>query len=118
MTLIVFYHYFFILFCTNKLINEILYGTCVAFIPEWLNPELYDRDTTGVNRYLRICEKLEIQPITYFVKHMLDKELFMKYHGIGPLGVKAMSDPLEVSKTYQFILSHSHTSRIYVTDTR
>jgi len=81
------------------LVNEILYGTFVAFIPEWLNPELYDRDTTGVNRYLRICEKLEIQPITYFVKHMLDKELFMKYHGIGPLGVKAMSDPLEVSKT-------------------
>lgn len=65
-------------------------------ISEWLNPDLYDRDTTGVNRYLRMCERLEIQPITYFLKHMQDKELVMKYHGLGPLGVKAMSDPLEV----------------------
>ena len=27
---------------------------------------------------------------------MQDTELVMKYHGLGPLGVKAMSDPLEV----------------------
>ena len=63
---------------------------------EWLHPELFDHDTTGVNRYIRMCENLNIQPITYFVKHMQDTELVMKYHGLGPLGVKAMSDPLEV----------------------
>lgn len=27
---------------------------------------------------------------------MQDTELIMKYHGLGPAGVKAMSDPLEV----------------------
>ncbi|XP_052273709.1 leucine-rich repeat-containing protein 74B-like [Dreissena polymorpha] len=68
---------------------------------KWLNPELYDHDTTGVNRYLRMCQKLEIQPITYFLKHMQDKELVMKYHGLGPLGMKAMADPLEVNTSIE-----------------
>ena len=74
------------------------YQTNVSFfyLLEWLHPELFDHDTTGVNRYIRMCENLNIQPITYFVKHMQDTELVMKYHGLGPLGVKAMSDPLEV----------------------
>ncbi|XP_045175359.2 leucine-rich repeat-containing protein 74B-like isoform X2 [Mercenaria mercenaria] len=67
----------------------------------WLHPDLYDRDTTGINRYLRMCQKLEIQPITYFLKHMQDTELIMKYHGLGPLGVKAMSDPLEINTTIE-----------------
>jgi len=71
-----------------------------VFVLEWLHPDLYDHDTTGVNRYLRMCQKLEIQPITYFLKHMQDRELVMKYHGLGPLGVKAMSEPLEVDKTH------------------
>lgn len=67
----------------------------------WLHPDLYDRDTTGINRYLRMCQKLDIQPITYFLKHMQDTELVMKYHGLGPLGVKAMSDPLEINTTIE-----------------
>ncbi|KAL4238099.1 Leucine rich repeat containing 74B [Mactra antiquata] len=68
---------------------------------KWLHPDLYDRDTTGVNRYLRMCQKLDIQPITYFLKHMQDSELIMKYHGLGPLGMKAMSDPLEINTTIE-----------------
>ena len=66
-------------------------------ILDWLHPELFDRDTTGINRYIRICESLNIQPVTYFCKHLQDTELIMKYHGLGPLGMKAMSDPLEVN---------------------
>ncbi|XP_052766427.1 leucine-rich repeat-containing protein 74B-like [Mya arenaria] len=78
------------------------YDTDLELEPDkWLNPELYDHDTTGVNRYLRMCTKLEIQPITYFLKHMQDRELIMKYHGLGPLGVKAMSDPLETNTTIE-----------------
>ena len=36
---------------------------------------------------------------------MQDTELIMKYHGLGPAGVKAMSDPLEVySWIFHFLL--------------
>ena len=41
---------------------------------------------------------------------MQDTELVMKYHGLGPQGVKAMSDPLEVR-----INLNGYRARIYYT---
>ena len=71
------------------------FGDCVA---EWLYPERYDRDTTGLNRYMRACSQFEVKPVRYFIQHMQDEQLCLKHHGLGPTAMKALSIPLEVSE--------------------
>ncbi|XP_046372075.2 leucine-rich repeat-containing protein 74B-like [Haliotis rufescens] len=41
--------------------------------------------------YVKICERLGIVPISYFVRHINDRDIAMKYHGLGPEEAKAMA---------------------------
>lgn len=59
-------------------------------------PERYDPDPTGVGLYERHCEEIGVQPITYFIKHMQDTILKMKFHGLGPQGMRAIAGNIEV----------------------
>ncbi|XP_033736019.1 leucine-rich repeat-containing protein 74A-like [Pecten maximus] len=59
--------------------------------------EKQDEDTTPKGRYLRICEDMGIQPASYFIKHMSETELVMKFHGLGPVGMKAMAESLMIN---------------------
>ena len=43
-----------------------------------------------------------VQPATYFLKHMSDTELVMKFHGLGPHGMKAMAQSIEVRYNYSY----------------
>ncbi|OWF38688.1 hypothetical protein KP79_PYT10815 [Mizuhopecten yessoensis] len=56
-----------------------------------------EEDTTPKGRYLQICEDMGIQPATYFIKHMSETELVMKFHGLGPIGMKAMAESLMIN---------------------
>ncbi|KAK3585202.1 hypothetical protein CHS0354_027490 [Potamilus streckersoni] len=75
----------------------------VADAEKWIHPEKFDKDTTGIAAYERACEIYGVQPVTYFIKHLQDQELVMKYHGIGANGVRAMSEPLEMNTSIERI---------------
>ncbi|XP_061174071.1 leucine-rich repeat-containing protein 74A-like [Saccostrea echinata] len=66
-------------------------------------PEKYDHDTTGKSVYLKKCEEIGVQPITYFINHMQDTQLVMKHHSLGPQGMKAIAKPLEVNTVIEKI---------------
>ncbi|XP_069118143.1 leucine-rich repeat-containing protein 74B-like isoform X2 [Argopecten irradians] len=48
-------------------------------------------DTSGRSNYRKICSQFGVVPISYFVRHILDQELVMRYHGLGPVAAKAMA---------------------------
>ncbi|XP_041350857.1 leucine-rich repeat-containing protein 74B-like [Gigantopelta aegis] len=74
------------------------YETDLEFDEElWLNPDRCYHDTTGKTGYLKACSDLGINPISYFLKHIQDTELTMKFHGLGLEGTKALSVPLETN---------------------
>jgi len=74
-------------------------------------PEKQELDNSTKARYLRKCDEMGIQPATFYIKHMSDSELVMKFHGLGPHGMKAMADSLEVIYIFYYILSHQcHTN--------
>ena len=55
-----------------------------------------DHDPTGRRTYADVCEKLGIIPVSYFVRHITDPEVVMRYHGLGPDGTKAIAKVLKV----------------------
>lgn len=69
----------------------------------WINPEKYDIDTTGRSRYLQACEEIGVQPATYFLKHMSDTHLVMKFHGLGPDGMRALAESLKLNTVLEKI---------------
>ena len=46
--------------------------------------------------YLESCRKNKIIPANYFLRHMLDPDLAMRHHGLGPDGIKPLSVALVV----------------------
>ena len=68
----------------------------IFFFLEWLNPEKYDHDTTGLTKYLQACQDHDVTPVRFFIKHMLSDEMNLGHHGIGPAEMKALAVPLEV----------------------
>ena len=54
-------------------------------------------DATGIKDYIDECNRVGVIPVSYFQRHCHDKAFVMRHHGLGPLGAKAISKPLEVS---------------------
>jgi len=67
---------------------------------EWINEEKreIEKDKTGDKKYVHICNTTGVIPASYFLEHIQDKEFAMKYHGLGPLGAKAIAWPLQSNK--------------------
>ena len=76
----------------------------VLVMSEWLlegRLQLQD-DVTGHKTYMAACESAGVTASSYFIKHIEDKEVVMRFHGLGPIGAKALCKPLKVSMcTYQ-----------------
>lgn len=70
---------------------------------KWLHPERFDRDLTGKTKYIKVCEEMGISPTTYFIKHIQDRELKMKFHGLGPTRMRALSVPLETNTNIEIL---------------
>ena len=72
---------------------------------DWINEDkiLIEEDKTGERKYIDICNQTGVIPVSYFVRHIQDKEFQMRYHGLGPLGAKAIALPLKVSKSINSI---------------
>ncbi|XP_063426854.1 leucine-rich repeat-containing protein 74B-like [Mytilus trossulus] len=53
--------------------------------------EIFYHDTTGKSNYLKICQQYGLVPISYFVRHITDNEITMRYHGLSPTAAKAIA---------------------------
>lgn len=58
--------------------------------------ETFVHDTSGRSHYTKICNQLGLVPINYFMRHIQDTELAMRYHGLGPSAARAIALVLKV----------------------
>lgn len=63
-----------------------------------IDEQAFYHDTTGKSNYLKICQQYGIVPISYFVRHIVDNEITMRYHGLSPTAAKAIALVLRVCK--------------------
>ena len=54
-------------------------------------------DHSGKTAYVEACKRLGVIPASYFLRHMHDKRLDMKHHGLAAPGMKAIAMVLMVS---------------------
>ena len=64
-------------------------------------------DHSGKTSYIEECKKLGVVPASYFLRHMHDRHLSMRHHGLGAVGMKAIADSLTVS-TCTLTLRHNY----------
>ncbi|KAK6176184.1 hypothetical protein SNE40_014514 [Patella caerulea] len=62
-----------------------------------MEKEADEFDVTGRQLYITACKHLAIVPVSYFLQHMQEPTLVMKYHGLGPLGIKAVALALQIN---------------------
>ncbi|XP_076442752.1 uncharacterized protein LOC143281427 [Babylonia areolata] len=72
-------------------------------IDEWLSEGRVkvQNDMTGRKRYQAACETIGVTPASYFVQRMEDREVVMKFRGLGPVGTKALCVPLKTNNTVE-----------------
>ena len=65
---------------------------------EWLQDDRnqINNDFTGERTYLAACEYKGVTPVTYFIRHIEDTEVVLRFRGLGPMGAQALSVPLKV----------------------
>ena len=59
-----------------------------------------NHDPSGRAQYDKICERMGLVPVSYFTRHILDNEIVMRWHGLGPAAAKAIALVLRVRKLY------------------
>jgi len=60
---------------------------------------------------MKVCDDMGIHPVSYIVNNLEQKELKLRFHGLGPLSIKAISIPLEV--IYDNILERTNSKAIW-----
>jgi len=56
-------------------------------------------DLTGVELYLKLCEKLSIVPLSCVKSNINKTHFHMPHRGIGARGVQALTPPISVSNS-------------------
>ncbi|XP_060561008.1 leucine-rich repeat-containing protein 74B-like isoform X4 [Ruditapes philippinarum] len=51
-------------------------------------------DHTGKTSYIDTCKKLGVVPASYYLRHMQDRHLNMRHHGLGAAGMRALAESL------------------------
>ncbi|XP_069117920.1 leucine-rich repeat-containing protein 74B-like [Argopecten irradians] len=72
---------------------------------EWIHEEeiQLENDRTGERKYIHMCNETGVIPVSYFLKHIEDKEFRMRFHGLGPLGAKAIAYPMKTNKKIEVL---------------
>ncbi|XP_060085740.1 leucine-rich repeat-containing protein 74B-like [Ylistrum balloti] len=72
---------------------------------EWIHEEeiQLEKDQTGERKYIHMCNETGVIPVSYFLKHIEDKEFRMRFHGLGPLGAKAIAYPMKTNKKIEVL---------------
>jgi hypothetical protein len=53
-------------------------------------------DTSGRNEYKKMCSNLSVVPCSYFMAHVEDQTLVLKFHQFSSDEIRALSKPLWV----------------------
>ena len=53
-------------------------------------------DPTGRRLYLAACANIGVTPVSYFYRHIEDKDMILRHHGLGSKGAKAIAIALVV----------------------
>nr|XP_006822346.1 PREDICTED: uncharacterized protein C14orf166B homolog isoform X1 [Saccoglossus kowalevskii] len=56
-------------------------------------------DASGRTTYKEACKMNGVVPVSYFLRHIVDSELTMKHHGLGPAGARAIAITLVANTT-------------------
>ncbi|XP_053392658.1 leucine-rich repeat-containing protein 74B-like [Mercenaria mercenaria] len=64
---------------------------------EWIAEDTNElkEDASEEKKYIHMCNQTGEIPISYFLRHLKDTKFRMRYHGLGPMGAKAISMPLK-----------------------
>ena len=71
----------------------------ITIFPEYFE-EAEKYEHTGTAEYIRECNEIGVIPVTYFLRHIQDSAFVMRFHGLGPLGARAIAKPLQVIRRY------------------
>ncbi|KAL3874329.1 hypothetical protein ACJMK2_037359 [Sinanodonta woodiana] len=52
---------------------------------------LPEHDPSGRSDYEKYCQSLGVVPVSYFLRHITDPEITMRWHGLGPVAAKAIA---------------------------
>lgn len=59
-----------------------------------------------------MCEQLGLAPVEYFIRHMKDTSIKLRYRGLGPDAIKAIALSLRVLRAFcAFSFNYSSTLR-------
>lgn len=74
-------------------------------LDQWLMEDRnqVQNDFTGEKSYIHACEGQGVTPVTYFIQHIEDTEVKLKFRGLGPQGAKALGVPLKKNNTIERI---------------
>ncbi|XP_064602827.1 leucine-rich repeat-containing protein 74B-like [Liolophura sinensis] len=62
-----------------------------------------EHDPTGRAQYRSVCDQLGVVPISYFIRHITEPTVTMRYHGLGPIGAKAIALVLRDNVTLEHL---------------
>ncbi|KAK7502801.1 hypothetical protein BaRGS_00006051 [Batillaria attramentaria] len=64
----------------------------------WLNPDKRnEHDITGRAKYVKVCSDLGVTPVTSYLENLSEREINLKFYGLGVASAKALSVPLETN---------------------
>ncbi len=66
----------------------------IIFLIEIVLPS--DHDMTGRTQYLELCSQSNIVPCSYFMAHVEDKEMILRYHQFSTADIRAIAKTLGV----------------------
>ena len=68
-----------------------------SFFLDEIMKAVRNHDPSGRAQYDKICERMGLVPVSYFMRHILDNEIVMRWHGLGAAAAKAIALVLRVS---------------------
>ena len=88
---------------TTQISNQVEFGTTnsIESIRSFSSSEAFtneDHDVSGKNHYRDLCQQSNVIPCTYFMAHIQDKELVLRYHQFSHEDVRVIARTLSVMK--------------------
>ncbi|WAR18831.1 LR74A-like protein [Mya arenaria] len=88
----------FIAFSSGRMSRDTDYETDLEMdYEEWIADDMnmVDDEASQQRKYIYQCNETGVIPASYFLRHINNTTFRMRYHGLGPLGAKAIAIPLK-----------------------
>ena len=65
-----------------------------------------DHDVSGKNQYRDLCRQSNIIPCSYFMAHIQDRELVLRYHQFSTEDIRTIARTLSVRTVTEMFIEH------------